>query len=118
VDVHVGKALLGCVVDVLGVPIDGKGALSAAERRRVEVKAPWIILVNLFTNPCKQKEWQHILQLLCIIANRSQSTRLRGFHCLAKQLPTFCQLTARTSCPQRVLLDTQNMHKCPYTAMT
>jgi F-type H+-transporting ATPase subunit alpha len=31
------------VVDALGVPIDGKGALSAAERRRVEVKAPGII---------------------------------------------------------------------------
>jgi len=29
VDVHVGKALLGHVVDVLKVPIDGKGALSA-----------------------------------------------------------------------------------------
>jgi F-type H+-transporting ATPase subunit alpha len=35
--------LLGRVVDALGVPIDGKGALSAAERRRVEVKAPGII---------------------------------------------------------------------------
>ncbi|KAH8934063.1 hypothetical protein BDL97_18G064200 [Sphagnum fallax] len=43
VDVPVGKALLGRVVDALGVPIDGKGALSAAERRRVEVKAPGII---------------------------------------------------------------------------
>jgi len=35
VDVHVGKPLLGRVVDVLGVPIDGKGALSATEQRRV-----------------------------------------------------------------------------------
>nr|WRW54000.1 ATP synthase subunit 1 [Pohlia nutans] len=43
VDVPVGKALLGRVVDALGVPIDGKGALSAAERKRVEVKAPGII---------------------------------------------------------------------------
>ncbi len=43
VDVPVGKALLGRVVDALGVPIDGKGALGAAERRRVEVKAPGII---------------------------------------------------------------------------
>ncbi len=42
-DVPVGKALLGHVVDALGVPIDGKGALSAAEQRRVEVKAPGII---------------------------------------------------------------------------
>nr|QIA60972.1 ATP synthase F1 subunit alpha [Scapania griffithii] len=43
VDVPVGKAMLGRVVDALGVPIDGKGALSAVERRRVEVKAPGII---------------------------------------------------------------------------
>nr|YP_010881100.1 ATP synthase F0 subunit 1 [Moerckia flotoviana]WIA66602.1 ATP synthase F0 subunit 1 [Moerckia flotoviana] len=43
VDVPVGKAMLGRVVDALGAPIDGKGALSAVERRRVEVKAPGII---------------------------------------------------------------------------
>lgn len=43
VDVPVGTALLGRVVDALGVPIDGKGALGAVERRRVEVKAPGII---------------------------------------------------------------------------
>ncbi|KAG8386874.1 hypothetical protein BUALT_Bualt03G0194300 [Buddleja alternifolia] len=35
--------MLGRVVDALGVPIDGRGALSAHERRRVEVKAPGII---------------------------------------------------------------------------
>jgi len=35
VDVPVGKALLGRVVDALGVPIDGKGVLSAIERRHV-----------------------------------------------------------------------------------
>jgi len=43
VDVPAGKAMLGRVVDALGVPIDGKGALSDHERRRVEVKAPGII---------------------------------------------------------------------------
>ncbi len=43
VDVPVGKALLGRVVDALGNPIDGKGAIEAAERTRVEVKAPGII---------------------------------------------------------------------------
>ncbi len=32
VDVLVGKALLGCVVDALGVPIDGKCALSIAKQ--------------------------------------------------------------------------------------
>ncbi|OQU84776.1 hypothetical protein SORBI_3004G120150 [Sorghum bicolor] len=35
--------MLGRVVDALGVPIDGKGALSDHERRRVKVKAPGII---------------------------------------------------------------------------
>jgi len=43
VDVPVGKGLLGRVVDGLGNPIDGKGPIEAAERRRVEVKAPGII---------------------------------------------------------------------------
>jgi F-type H+/Na+-transporting ATPase subunit alpha len=44
VDVPVGKGLLGRVVDPLGTPIDGKGALqNVAERRRVDVKAPGII---------------------------------------------------------------------------
>nr|ULQ69295.1 ATPase subunit 1 [Eriocaulon brownianum]ULQ69325.1 ATP synthase subunit 1 [Eriocaulon henryanum]ULQ69340.1 ATP synthase subunit 1 [Eriocaulon schochianum] len=43
VDVPAGKAMLGRVVDALGVPLDGKGALSDHERRRVEVKAPGII---------------------------------------------------------------------------
>ncbi len=43
VDVPVGKGLLGRVVDALGNPIDGKGPIVGAERRRVEVKAPGII---------------------------------------------------------------------------
>src|SRR5919107_2930141 len=43
VDVPVGKGLLGRVVDGLGNPIDGKGPIDAADRRRVEAKAPGII---------------------------------------------------------------------------
>ncbi|HQT75796.1 MAG TPA: F0F1 ATP synthase subunit alpha [Rhodopila sp.] len=43
VDVPAGPGLLGRVVDGLGNPIDGKGPIVAAERRRVEVKAPGII---------------------------------------------------------------------------
>src|SRR6266545_4972577 len=43
VEVPVGKALLGRVVDALGNPIDGKGPIKATERRRVDVKAPGII---------------------------------------------------------------------------
>jgi F-type H+-transporting ATPase subunit alpha len=43
VDVPVGKALLGRVVDALGNPIDGKGAIDTDQTRLVEVKAPGII---------------------------------------------------------------------------
>ena len=43
VEVPVGKALLGRVVDALGQPIDGKGPIDTTERRRAEVKAPGII---------------------------------------------------------------------------
>ena len=44
VDTPVGKELLGRVVDGLGNPIDGKGALDKGiKRSRVEVKAPGII---------------------------------------------------------------------------
>ncbi len=43
VDVPVGKSLLGRVVDPLGNPIDGKGAIEATERKLVDVKAPGVI---------------------------------------------------------------------------
>src|SRR5205809_6568871 len=43
VEVPVGKGLLGRVVDALGNPIDGKGAVKADVRKRVDVKAPGII---------------------------------------------------------------------------
>merc|ERR1712226_127422 len=43
VDVPVGEALLGRVVDALGTPIDGKGPIESATRARVGVKAPGII---------------------------------------------------------------------------
>jgi F-type H+-transporting ATPase subunit alpha len=43
VDVPVGKALLGRVMDGLGNVIDGKGDLGNTERRLAEVKAPGII---------------------------------------------------------------------------
>ena len=43
VDVPVGKGLLGRVVDALGNPIDGKGAIKSDVRKRVDVKAPGII---------------------------------------------------------------------------
>src|SRR5438046_5361889 len=43
VEVPVGKGLLGWVVDALGNPIDGKGAITDVTRTRVEVKAPGIV---------------------------------------------------------------------------
>src|SRR5690349_4839682 len=42
-EVPTGEALLGRVVNSLGQPIDGKGPISASERRRIEIKAPGII---------------------------------------------------------------------------
>ncbi|MBI4701752.1 MAG: F0F1 ATP synthase subunit alpha [Deltaproteobacteria bacterium] len=42
-DVPVGDAVLGRVVNALGQPVDGKGPIEASARRRVEVKAPGII---------------------------------------------------------------------------
>jgi F-type H+-transporting ATPase subunit alpha len=40
--VPVGDALLGRVVNAMGQPIDGRGALSGAEQRRMEIQAPGI----------------------------------------------------------------------------
>ena len=41
--VPVGDALVGRVVNALGVPIDGKGPVTSTETRKIEVKAPGII---------------------------------------------------------------------------
>jgi F-type H+-transporting ATPase subunit alpha len=43
VEVPVGMGLLGRVVDALGNPIDGKGAIESTENRRIELKAPGIV---------------------------------------------------------------------------
>uniref|UniRef100_A0A0N7ZCJ7 ATP synthase subunit alpha n=1 Tax=Scylla olivacea TaxID=85551 RepID=A0A0N7ZCJ7_SCYOL len=43
VDVPVGEAILGRVVDALGNAIDGKGPITGGQRARVGVKAPGII---------------------------------------------------------------------------
>ncbi len=43
VQVPVGEALLGRVVDALGRPIDGKGPIQTAHSRVVELKAPGIV---------------------------------------------------------------------------
>ncbi|HVF74416.1 MAG TPA: F0F1 ATP synthase subunit alpha [Acidimicrobiales bacterium] len=41
--IPVGDGLLGRVVDPLGIPIDGKGALTNTEMRRIEVQAPGVV---------------------------------------------------------------------------
>ena len=43
VDVPVGDALLGRVVDPLGNPVDGSGPVESSERRPLEFKAPGVI---------------------------------------------------------------------------
>ncbi|MDC0680017.1 F0F1 ATP synthase subunit alpha [Sorangium atrum] len=50
-EVPVGEATLGRVVNALGMPIDGKGPIDTKERRRVEVKAPGIIQRQPVTEP-------------------------------------------------------------------
>ena len=42
-EVPVGEALLGRVVDALGQPVDGKGAIDSKEKRHVERIAPGIV---------------------------------------------------------------------------
>ncbi|KAJ2060180.1 Alpha subunit of the F1 sector of mitochondrial F1F0 ATP synthase [Coemansia sp. S146] len=63
VDVPVGEALLGRVVDALGNPIDGKGPIKTTLRSRAMVKAPGII-------PRQSKRWNdgndETKQLYCV----------------------------------------------------
>src|SRR4051795_2104057 len=42
-EIPVGEALLGRIVDPLGNPLDGKGDLNASETRLAEVKAPGVV---------------------------------------------------------------------------
>jgi F-type H+/Na+-transporting ATPase subunit alpha len=42
-EVPVGEALVGRVVNALGIPVDGKGPIETPHRRRVEIKAPGIL---------------------------------------------------------------------------
>ncbi len=43
VEVPVGEALVGRVVNAIGQPIDGKGPINSKDTRKVEVKAPGIV---------------------------------------------------------------------------
>ncbi len=51
VQVPVGEALLGRVVDVLGRPIDGRGPINTAHSRIVEIKAPGILARKSVSEP-------------------------------------------------------------------
>jgi F-type H+/Na+-transporting ATPase subunit alpha len=44
VDVPVGQAMVGRVVNALGQPIDGKGPINTDERKRVDIVAPGVIV--------------------------------------------------------------------------
>jgi F-type H+-transporting ATPase subunit alpha len=50
-DVPVGRALLGRVVDALGRPIDGKGPIEAEERSPIEKIAPGVIARQSVSQP-------------------------------------------------------------------
>ena len=50
-EVPVGAAVMGRVVNALGMPIDGKGAIGTHKRQRVETKAPGIIQRQPVTEP-------------------------------------------------------------------
>jgi F-type H+/Na+-transporting ATPase subunit alpha len=51
IDVAVGPALVGRVVNALGLPVDGKGPIDSEFRRRVEVKAPGIMVRQTVNEP-------------------------------------------------------------------
>jgi F-type H+/Na+-transporting ATPase subunit alpha len=51
VQVPVGEALMGRVVNALGQPIDGKGPIETDHYRRIEIKAPGIIARQPVTEP-------------------------------------------------------------------
>ncbi len=49
--IPVGEAMLGRIVDPLGNPLDGKGAIEASETRPAEFKAPGIVQRQPVTEP-------------------------------------------------------------------
>uniref|UniRef100_A0A7N2MV06 ATP synthase subunit alpha, mitochondrial n=1 Tax=Quercus lobata TaxID=97700 RepID=A0A7N2MV06_QUELO len=73
VDVLAGKAMLGRVVEALGVPIDGREALSDHERRHVEVKAPRIIECKSIHEPMAAFE-SETLYCVYVAVGQSHST--------------------------------------------
>jgi F-type H+-transporting ATPase subunit alpha len=50
-EIPVGEALLGRIVDPLGNPLDGKGAIETSEKRPAEFKAPGVVQRQPVTEP-------------------------------------------------------------------
>ncbi|HEY1835150.1 MAG TPA: F0F1 ATP synthase subunit alpha [Solirubrobacteraceae bacterium] len=50
-DIPVGDAMLGRIVDPLGRPLDGKGDINTSERRPAEFKAPGVVQRQPVTEP-------------------------------------------------------------------
>ncbi|MGI9535177.1 MAG: F0F1 ATP synthase subunit alpha [Thermodesulfobacteriota bacterium] len=51
VDIPVGEAMKGRVVDALGRPIDGKGEIATTDTRQIEVKAPGVVYRQSVNEP-------------------------------------------------------------------
>lgn len=51
VEIPVGPAMVGRVVNALGIPVDGKGPIQTAHSRRVELKAPGIVSRESVSEP-------------------------------------------------------------------
>ena len=86
VDVPVGKELLGRVVDALGNPIDGRGAILTSERRRVDVKAPGIIPRKSVHEP--MATGLKAIDALIPIGRDRKSTRLNSSHRSLSRMPS------------------------------
>ncbi len=65
VEVPVGEAMLGRIVDSLGQPIDGEGPLDAESSRPTEVKAPGVIYREEVNTPV-QTGWKAIDSMIPI----------------------------------------------------
>ena len=50
-EIPVGDAVLGRVIDAVGIPLDGKGPINADETRRIEVVAPGVIARQPVSEP-------------------------------------------------------------------
>ena len=69
VEVPVGDALLGRVVNATGQPIDGKGPIVTDKFRPVESVAPGVIPVKAYISHCRQG--LNVLMLWCQLAKVS-----------------------------------------------